>query len=283
MMKKIKETKARLLTTQPVRVKKYGKTVLLQTIMDRPDEVPEHGPYSKGAVTRGQNNSSLRRTMRTIRELIAENFDGESGRNGLFVTLTFADAELGSDLERIYDAQRKFMMRLKYQLSKIGEQDIVYLTVIEPQPIRSGHEGRFIWHFHILIKWQDNTVLPLTSEYIEHIWGIGRSDVRPVTNYGSISAYLSAYLTTIRTETDDHRKVKASKMPLYPAGVRIFRASRNIVKPKVWEFESKDAALERLGLTDDDLVYVKTYDWSDDFVEGRFTSEYYEIENMNFM
>jgi hypothetical protein len=277
MMKKIKETKARLLTTQPVRVKKYGKTVLLQTIADRPNDVAEHVPYSKGAVIRGQNNSSLRRTMRTIRELIAENFDGESGRNGLFVTLTFADSEVGSDLEQIYDAQRKFIMRLKYQLSKISAQNIVYLTVIEPQPLRSGREGRFIWHLHMLIKWQDNSDLPLTNGYIEQVWRLGRVDVRPVTNYGSISAYLAAYLTTIKVETDDHRKIKASKIPLYPAGVRIFRASRNLVKPRIWEFESKGEALERLGLTDDDLVYVKTYDWSDEFVRGRFTSEYYDV------
>lgn len=184
---------------EPVKVKQYGATVLLQTLVRYPKrDYRQLGKTQRHAVERGQNLGSIKRTMRNIRELIAVNFDGEAGAGGVFLTLTFADLAVGTDVEAVQREVANFLKRLKRRI-----ENLVYLSVIEPQPQRSDSEGELVWHFHILIKTTDNESVFVPQKELQDLWGNGIVFIERLQKYRSVSAYLSAYLTDLKVSDDE--------------------------------------------------------------------------------
>ena len=86
---------------------------------------------------RAQNESSLRRSFKKIRDLINNNFSGRG--NEIHLTLTY---KLNmTDSKKLYDDFRIFWQKFKRRFGL----DYDYLSVVEPQ-------GRGAWHCHVLIR-----------------------------------------------------------------------------------------------------------------------------------
>lgn len=174
---------------------------------------------------------SLRRTFSTIRGLV--NANAEDPRRVLWITLTYA--ENMTDRERLYRDFVLFWHRLLYWHKKNGYPKPEYLTVVEPQ-------GRGAWHHHLMLFYPCEAVW-IPKEDLEHLWGNGFVSIKSVENITNLGAYLSAYLSNIQVDASgspspdtgsEKSVVKGSRLSLYPAGMRIFRASRGIKRPVKW-------------------------------------------------
>ncbi|MFM1538237.1 rolling circle replication-associated protein [Helcococcus bovis] len=170
--------------------------------------------------TRKDDLKSVRKTMKKLTRLISNNFHG--GNNELWITLTFR--EHITDTETAYELFEKFINRLKYRY-----KNLAYISVIEPQA-----SGR--WHFHVLLKDTTENKLYIKNEELAEIWSNGFTKVKRIKDSDNVANYLIAYLTDLNIEDSDSvnkpsKKIeKGLRLHLYPKGLRIFRASRNIKK-----------------------------------------------------
>lgn len=170
----------------------------------------------ENSVTRRDNIKSLRETTKRLRRLINANFDGAD--NELFVTLTYR--ENMTDVKRLYKDFDKFYKRLKYRYRDI---EFRYISVIEPQ-------YRGAWHIHLLLKALNRDYLFIDNDsVISELWGHGFTKTKRLNGVDNVGAYLSAYLTDLIDEKGS--KKKGARLYLYPAGVNIYRCSRNCRKP----------------------------------------------------
>lgn len=184
---------------------------------------------------RSQSVNGLRKTFKKLRYLINNNFFGF--RNELFLTLTYA--ENMQDQKRLYDDFRKFIQRLKYNYSDLG--NLEYLDVIEPQT-------RGAWHHHVLIKFTEQKNVFISHKELENIWGHGFIKIARIDNVDNIGAYLTAYLADIALDDiqgdlvsgeivekkvrDVTKKfVKGGRLYLYPSGINLYRKSKGIKFP----------------------------------------------------
>lgn len=181
------------------------------------------------SVTRQDNIKSLRETIKRLRRLINANFDGAD--NELFITFTYA--ENMTDYKRLYKDYDLFYKKLKWRYKEI---DFRYISVIEPQ-------NRGAWHIHLLLKALNKDYMFIDNSVIADIWGQGFCKTQRLDGVDNVGAYLSAYLTNIIDEQG--KKKKGERLYLYPAGVNIYRYSRNCNKPveqwvKYGDIEYKD-------------------------------------------
>lgn len=91
------------------------------------------------ANSRVGNLSSVKRTMHSLRRLIANNFDG--GNDQLWITLTYGvdiNAHNLNDTKVVYQDFKNFISKLRKVKGRLE-----YIAVIEPQL-----SGR--WHLHLL-------------------------------------------------------------------------------------------------------------------------------------
>ena len=169
-----------------------------------------------GSVTRRDNIKSLRETIKRLRRLINANFEGVD--NELFITLTYA--ENMTDYKRLYGDFKKFYQKLKRKYKDI---EFRYISVIEPQE-------RGAWHIHLLLKALNRDYLFIDNDsVISELWGHGFTKTKRLNVVDNVGAYLTAYL--IDLVDDEGRKKKGARLYLYPAGVNIYRCSRNCRKP----------------------------------------------------
>lgn len=182
--------------------------------------------------TRGDamSKAELRRTFARMRGLINTNFMGDE--NEKLVTLTYH--ENMTDPQRLYYDLQHFTEKMK---RKLGE--IKYITAVEPQ-------GRGAWHAHMLVKQLTSNSTYLTEEMVQEIWPHGWIvDVEPMTSVTNVGAYLSAYLSNTPDDSTDNqqssipgssrqvpkRVIKGGRLHMYPRGMHIYRASRNLEQP----------------------------------------------------
>jgi len=196
------------------------------------------------SVTREDNQVSLRRTIKRLRDLINCNFFGDD--NELFITLTYR--ENMTDLKRLYKDFDKFYKKLKRRYKDI---EFRYISVIEPQE-------RGAWHLHVLLKGLnvDRLYIP-NDEVIAKLWGHGFTKTERLKGVDNVGAYLSSYLTDLIDEKG--RKKKGARLYLYPSWVNIYRCSRNCMRPvqrwlKYGEIDYKDHKTYEVAYTvyDDD-------------------------------
>lgn len=255
------------------------------------------------AENRSESKKSLRKTFKTLRDLINNNFVG--GFNEKFVTLTYRQqgyylTEDGNiefqyktpmrDSKKLYTDVDKFMKRLRYHYKDISK--IEYINVVEPQ-----NDGS--WHCHILMKFIDveNIFLPYTV--INDHWKQGWSDVRKVDNCDNIGAYLTAYLCDViiddpnnivdvsgdvvekeilfKGEKVKKKIIKGERLKYYPNKFNLFRASRGIKKPTIEMMKNKDIKKE-LGCHPSYIQKNIIKDENDKIVNA-ITYEHYNIKN----
>jgi hypothetical protein len=194
---------------------------------------------------RAQNIKGVKRTIKQLRNLINNNFDGKP--NELWVTLTYA--ENMTDTKRLYEDGKKYMMRLKYRYGNID-----YITIAEPQ-------GRGAWHTHSLMRFNDHEKIRIENDTeMQPLWEHGFTKTQRLKNVDNIGAYLSAYLADMeicdenaeilfqnigigqavevkevdivneRGVKETKKFIKGARLPLYPPKFNMYRPSRGIIK-----------------------------------------------------
>jgi len=198
---------------------------------------------------RSQNIASLKKTFKSIRNLINNNFTGAA--NELFITLTYADNM--TDASRLYQDFQVFIQRLRYKYL-----DIDYISVVEPQ-------NRGAWHCHVLIRFNAlKRVYVSNNDVTARLWGHGFTVTKDLKQVDNVGAYLSSYMADIEV-TDENSEIilesikylpngeqlkieekeiveggkkvkkryaKGSRLHMYPPGMNIYRCSRGIKKPE---------------------------------------------------
>jgi hypothetical protein len=214
--------------------------------------------FNKSAA-RIENKESVSRSLKNLRDIINTNVT-DIGKV-LWVTLTYK--ENMTDNVRLYNDYRKFNMRFREYRQRKNLPMCEYIATAEPQ-------GRGAWHLHILY------IFPAKAPFIKNkaladLWGHGFVSITSLKGIDNIGVYLTAYLSNLDitaelSEDNRHKKaiIKGARIRLYPTGFRIYRCSRGIRKPKIYETTEGAAMREVKGAV---LTYEKTIQLSDD--DGR--------------
>lgn len=199
----------------------------------------------KQSENRAQNESSLRRSFKKIRDLINNNFSGAG--NEIHLTLTYKLNMM--DSKKLYEDFRIFWQKFKRRYGS----DYDYISVVEPQ-------GRGAWHCHVLIRANKLAKLFIPHEEIASLWSHGFVKIKALDGVDNIGAYLSAYLAdveltketlslavteqkeikTVEVNGQQKRYIKGGRLHLYPPGMNLYRKSRGIVFPEAQQMKYKD-------------------------------------------
>lgn len=271
--------KPKLPTLSKVKALKYGKTLEITNAISNSSPIlvlPNHRYMAKAtgeiktmrltAGNRADDLVSVKRTMRKLRRLVIANFSG--GDDQLWITLTFKNNVQSP--KDAYQAFTRFRLRMQRRYS------VQYISVIEPQA-----SGR--WHFHVLLKSNDGSRLIIPNAEMAGLWNNGFVKVRRLRRGDNIASYLMGYLTNLNVEntseiTDKPSKriIKGGRLRLYPRGVRIYRASKGIRRPKELKGFKGDI-LHKENVANNPSAVIDT---QVDIDEGRtlhFTTEYYDL------
>lgn len=176
--------------------------------------------------TRKDNIISLKRTVTKLRDLINCNFIGAD--NELFITLTYK--ENMKDYKKLYKDFDVFYKKLKYRFK---DTEFCYISAIEPQK-------RGAWHVHLLLKALNKDYLYIENSLIAKLWGNGFTKTKRIDEVDNVGAYLCSYLTDLLD--DEGGKKKGARLHMYPAGINIYRCSRNCKRPEEERVEYKELA-----------------------------------------
>ena len=230
---------------------------------------------------RSDDKVSLYKTFKTIREIVNTNCVNPD--NIKWITLTYA--ENMTDNKRLYkdfaNFNKRFQRRYKAE----------YIAVAEPQK-------RGAWHMHLMYIFDDKAPF-ISNDELREIWGHGFVNIQRVKDVDNLGAYLSAYLGNLSldeaniTEVVDKKCeviecdvngqskkfVKGGRLPLYPAGMNIYRCSRGIRRPEKYKTTYK-------AVKDEMSLYCKTYSSAfqieneeADFKSIVITEEYNKVRN----
>lgn len=230
---------------------------------------------------RAQNESSLRRTFKKIRDLINNNFSGQG--NEIHLTLTYKPNMM--DSKQLYNDFRIFWQKFKRRYGL----DFDYISVVEPQ-------GRGAWHCHVLIRANKLDKLFIPHEELVKIWPHGIIKIKALKGVDNIGAYLSAYLTdveltketlpmavmeqkeikTVEVNGQQKRYIKGGRLHLYPPGMNLYRKSRGIVFPEAEHMKYKDLKKIVGNATPNHSTTITIQD--DERVLNRITYEHYNTK-----
>lgn len=215
---------------------------------------------------RAEDKSSVAQSLRKLRDLINANI--EAPETALWATLTYW--EVMSSPTRLYEDYRRFWQRFKYYLNKQGHPDAEYIIAAEPQ-------GRGAWHLHCLFLFPGKAPFIPNSE-MSRLWGHGFTKTKSLKGISNPGLYLTAYLGDMElaeaigagrlhdgrlTESKDKSKavIKGARLKLYPPGFNLYRHSRGVKHPKIWEATEGEAQAEIKGQP---LTYEKTISVTDE-------------------
>lgn len=216
--------------------------------------------------SRAEDTGSVSQSLRKLRDLINANL--EAPERALWVTLTYR--ENMTDPARLYEDYRRFWQRFKYYLSKEGHPPGEYVIAAEPQ-------GRGAWHLHCLFLFPGKAPYIPNNE-IARIWGYGFTKTQSLKGVGNPGLYLTAYLGDMElseavsagqfkagrlTESKDKSKavIKGGRLKLYPPGFNLYRFSRGIKRPEVWQSTEQEAQSAIRGMP---LTYEQTISITDE-------------------
>ncbi len=166
-------------------------------ILERKKKYKNCGKGKGKSKTKADNITSLKNSKKKVTLLTKRNFPYFA----LCATMTYEEPEF--DLYKVQKDFSKFIDRLRYRFPKV-----VYLAVWEPH-----EKGNF--HTHMIYR----NVKGLSREELEKIWGHGFVYIEEFTSLAA------PYLIKV----DDRLK-------FYPAGARIYTASKNLIKAEAEEF-----------------------------------------------
>lgn len=217
--------------------------------------------FNHKAKTRKDTINSLKRTMAKIKELIDINCT--EPKKVQFITFTFR--EVVRDTKVVYDSFKKFNYRYKRYLKKHNlPSEYSYIVVLEAQ----GPKHDYCWHLHCLYIFKNCKKAPyVPNDTLQNnIWKLGYTKISSLKCIKSISNYLVSYLTDVCLDEEDMKKltgkkgdkaiIKGQRLKYYPKGVRIYRTSRDIVRPTITKMTEAEAQ-RKLG-DNSILTYEKT-------------------------
>ena len=216
--------------------------------------------------SRAADKASVAQSLRKLRDLINANL--ENPETALWVTLTYQ--ENMTDPAQLYEDYRRFWQRFKYYLSKRDHPPAEYIIAAEPQ-------ARGAWHLHCLFLFFGKAPFIRNSD-IAQIWGHGFTKTQNLRGIGNPGLYLTAYLGNMElTEavnagafqakrlagSKDKSKaiIKGARLNLYPPGFNLYRFSRGIKRPEIWQTTEQEAQAEITGMP---LTYEKTISITDE-------------------
>ena len=227
---------------------------------------------------RADSKTSVKQSLRNLRDLLNANITNtESCR---WLTLTYR--ENMQDTKQLYSDTRKFHMRMRYYLKQNCLPRYEYIECAEPQ-------ARGAWHMHVVMVFVKVEQAPfIPNDIVEKVWGYGFTKIRKLTSVDNVGCYLTAYLSDmelsdamqkgaikgdlkVATVTEENGSksskaiVKGARLSLYPAGFRLFRTSRKIKHPEVFECTEAEAMKE---IGDVPLTFERTIKVMDDNGQG---------------
>lgn len=218
------------------------------------------------AANRSDSKASVAQSLRKLRDLINANLT--EPEKALWVTLTYR--ENMRDAKRIYEDFRRFWQRFRYNIEKYGYFSAEYITAAEPQ-------ARGAWHLHCLFLFPEKAPF-IPNADMAHIWGHGFTKTKSLKEIDNPGLYLTAYLgdmelteamsagvtrgriaesDTIDEQGKRQKKaiIKGARLRLYPPGFNLYRASRGVKRPEVWQTTEGEAQEVIHGAP---LTYEKT-------------------------
>lgn len=216
--------------------------------------------------SRAGDKASVSQSFRKLRDLINANL--ENPENALWVTLTYQ--ENMTNPVQLYEDYRRFWQRFKYYLNKHGHPSASYIIAVEPQ-------GRGAYHAHALFLFPDKApFIPNTD--IARIWGHGFTKTQSLKGVGNPGLYLTAYLGNMElaeavnagqfkagrlaeSKSKNKAVIKGARLNLYPPGFNLYRFSRGVKRPEVWQTTEREAQAEISGMP---LTYEKTISITDE-------------------
>lgn len=215
--------------------------------------------------SRAEDTASVSQSLRKLRDLINANL--EDPDKALWVTLTYA--ENMRDEKQLYEDYRRFWQRFKYHLNREGQTKAEYIIAAEPQ-------GRGAWHLHCLFLFAEKAPY-ISNTKMAALWGHGFTKTKSLSGISNPGLYLTAYLGDMEVaeaikngavkkgrlaETKDQKKavIKGARLKLYPAGFNLYRTSRGVKQPEVWQTTEEAAQAEVRGMP---LTYEKTISVTD--------------------
>ena len=211
------------------------------------------------AENRADSKASVAQSLRKLRDLINTNL--AEPENALWVTLTYA--ENMRDAKRLYEDFRRFWQRFRYYLDKHEYPPAEYITAAEPQ-------GRGAWHLHCLFLFPEKAPF-IPNADMARIWGYGFTKTKSLQGIDNPGLYLTAYLgdmelsEALRTgntkgqiaeaEITDAQGKRQKKAIIKGARLRLYRASRGVKRPEIWQITEAEAQALIHGAP---LTYEKT-------------------------
>lgn len=231
----------------------------------------------KHNANRASDKASVAQSLRKLRDIINANL--ENPDTALWVTLTYA--ENMRDTTRLYEDYRRFWQRFRYYLHKHNHPRAEYITAAEPQ-------ARGAWHLHGLFLFPCKAPF-IPNADIAKLWGHGFTKTKSLKEIDNPGLYLTAYLGDMElteaisagkthgrvTEVDSsdeqgNRKkkavIKGARLYLYPPGFNLYRCSRGVIRPQVYQTTEAEA-MEIVGTAP--LTYEKTISITDGAGEVR--------------
>lgn len=216
---------------------------------------------------RSEDKASVAQSLRKLRDLINANL--ADPKKALWITLTYA--ENMTDPNRLYQDYRKFWQKIRRYLTKHKYPKAEYIAAAEPQ-------GRGAWHMHCLFLFSEKAPF-IANEEIAKLWGHGFTTTKSLSKFDNLGLYLTAYLgdmelsdairegdasgriKTVDTkdENGEHQKkaiVKGARLHLYPPGFNLYRCSRGVKRPVI--YQTTEAKAQKIVGTAP-LVYEKTF------------------------
>lgn len=231
----------------------------------------------KHNANRASDKAGVAQSLRKLRDIINTNL--ENPDTALWVTLTFA--ENMRDTTQLYEDYRRFWQRFRYYLHKQNYPGAEYITAAEPQ-------ARGAWHLHGLFLFPCKAPF-IPNADIAKLWGHGFTKTKSLKGIDNPGLYLTAYLGDMElteaistgkthgriTEVDStdeqgNRKrkavIKGARLHLYPPGFNLYRCSRGVKRPQVYQTTEAEA-MEIVGTAP--LTYEKTISITDGSGEVR--------------
>lgn len=184
-------------------------------------------PYEIGEF---KSSASLRKSMKRLRELLRNNFNG--GKNEIFLTLTYTEEE--KDFDNAVNDLQNFGDKLKDKY-----ENLEYVGIIENQELRDS------WHIHMLVKDCSGKELIIPKDKITKLWNKGityisrikNKDIKYVINALSINEN-KKYNSEEEDESSAIKKVinymsKIESKEKIPNYKKTFYRSKGVKYPKV--------------------------------------------------
>lgn len=195
---------------------------------------------------RAESKASVAQSLRKLRDLINANLT--EPEKALWVTLTYA--ENMRDTKQLYEDFRRFWQRFRYYLGKHEYPPAEYIIAAEPQ-------ARGAWHLHCLFLFPEKAPF-ISNADMAQIWGYGFTKTKSLKGIDNPGLYLTAYLgdmelsealrtgstrgkiteaSTIDEQGKRQKKavIKGARLCLYPPGFNLYRTSRGVKRPEIWQ------------------------------------------------